>query len=343
MECLENYIGLKNCALPEPDSGIYVNILPGINTETIDNIASREQINFAGVWQNVKQRSFLRFKNDIIMKIQERTDFKDIIYQTKKLTTLNPTMTAILAGPQYRGVYLRIPTSKYTEYYIDTLEVYSDAVVTTDFKVFDVNDGKELFTKSVDLIVGLNSISIDEYFNLRYGNLELFIGVDCTNFNSIQTYQEQYYWYDEDMECVTSASSFHGQRQYSLQINPASLDKSKMASYPNIERTGIGVGITIVSQIKCSIDVFICQNRKVLEQAILYLLGAELLKEKMASPRLNVTTVMNLENIEYIRQDFEKTYLNNMSRAMKTIPLEGEGFCFHCGEQMRVEYSGSMV
>lgn len=343
MDCLENYIGLKNCALPEPDSGIYVNILPGIKTELVDKIASSEQINFAGVWHDVKQRSFLRFKNDVIMKIHERTDFKDIIYQTKNLTTLNPTLQVVTAGPEYRGVYLRIPTTKYAEYYIDTLQVYSDTIVTTTLKVFDINDGKELYSQSVDLQIGLNNILVDKYFNLRYGNLELFVGVDCSNFNSIQTYQEQYFWYDEDMECVTTRNAFHGQRTFSLELDPGILDIAKQAIYSNIQRKGIGSGVTVVSQIKCSIDVFICQNRKQLEQALLYLLGAEILMEKLGSPRLNFFTVSNLENTEFIRLEFEKRYKDNMSRAMKTIPLEGEGFCFHCGEQMRVEYTGSMA
>lgn len=342
MDCLDNYIGLKNCALPEPDSGLYVNILPGIKTELVDKIASSEQINFNGVWGDVKQRAFLRLKNDIIMKIQERVDFNDIVYQTKNLTLITEQLIPVLSGSEYRGIYVRIPTTKYAQYYIDTLQVYSDAITTTVVKVFDVNDGSELYLQSIDLVVGLNTISINKYFELRYGNLELFIGVDCENFNSVETYQEDYYWYDQDFDCATP-DSWHGQRNFSLQINPATIDKSLSPVYTNIYRTSVGSGISVVSQIKCSIDVFICQNRKQFEQAILYLLGAEILMEKMGSPRLNFFTVSNIENTEYFRLLFEKRYTDNISRAMKTIPLEGEGFCFHCGEQASVQYKGFMI
>lgn len=342
MDCLDNYIGLKNCLLETPESGVYVNILPGISTELVDKIASPEQTNFVKVWESVKQRSFLRLKNDLIMKIQEVTDFKDIIYQTNKLTPLSQNLITTTAGAEYRGVYLRVPTSKYAEFYIDYLQVYSNSIVTTTMKVFDVNDGKELYALDIDLVVGLNNIDIDQYFDLRYGNLELFIGVDCSGFNSIQTYQEQYYWMDEDLDCVSSSNVFHGQRQYSLQINPAKLTIGEDALFSNIQRTGSGFGISLVSQIKCSIDVFVCQNRKQLQQALLYLLGAEILMEKLASPRLNVFTATNLENSDYTRNEFEKRYKENLVRAMKTIPLEGEGFCFHCGEQMRVLTGGSM-
>ncbi len=343
MDCLENYIALKNCSSVVPESGLYVNILPGINTELVDKIATSEQINFLGVWNNVKQRSFLRLKNDVVMKIQERMDFNDVIFQTKNLMPLTPSNTTVSSGAEYRGVYIKIPTTKYAEYYIDILQVYSDAIVTTVMKVFDVNDGKELYSLGVNLVVGLNTILVNQYFPLRYGNLELFIGVDTTGFNSIETYQEQYCWYDEDCECV-SQNSFHGQRNYSLIIQPAKMLLSDTALYANIHRNSSGFGISVVSQIKCSIEAFICQNRKQLEQALLYLMGAEILMEKIGSPRLNAFTTTNLENTEYLSLKFEKIYTENLNRSMKTIPLEGEGFCFNCsgGEEVRVDYVGAM-
>lgn len=343
MDCLDNYIGLKNCSTAIPDSGIYVNVLPGINTELVDKIATSEQVNFLGVWENVKQRSFLRLKNDVVMRIQERMDFNDIIFQTKNLMFLTPSNPVVNSGAEYRGVYIKIPTTKYAEYYIDILQVYSDAIVTTDVKVFDINDGKELFSLTIDLVEGLNNITIDEYFPLRYGNLELFIGVDASGFNSVETYQESYNWYDDDFECV-SQNSFHGQRNYSLVIQPAKMLLAADALYDNIDRSSSGFGISLVSQIKCSIDAFVCQNRKQLEQALLYLMGAEILMEKIGSPRLNAFTSTNLENTEYLRLEFEKRYTDNLKRSMKTIPLEGEGFCFNCsgGEEVKIEYAGSM-
>jgi hypothetical protein len=339
---LTNYIGLKNCNLPTPESGIYINELPGMSTELVDKIANSEQINFAGVWEDVQKNAIRRLKDDAINQMYEYIKFNSIIYQTRRLVKSQVNaLVPVIRSNAYAGVYQMVPESKYAEYYLKGVWVYSSQIVTTTVKVWDVNDGTELYADSVDLVVGLNYVSIEETFNLKYRVLEMFIGVDVSNFDSIQTMNDYYYWYNNDMACAQSALGYGGQRGF-FQFYPATYDTGTTLQYSNIIKTGIGRGVTVDAEIRCSIDQFLYDNRKFLETAFLYLLGAEMLLHKVSSPRLNFYTASNLEQTEQNRLTFEGRYRSNLKRALNSIPLTGEGICFDCEETFKVATKGMM-
>lgn len=70
MDCLIDYIGLQSCANETaPDSGLFINSLPGISLESIDKIADNEQITYKGVWNDTQKECVIRFKIDFIEKL----------------------------------------------------------------------------------------------------------------------------------------------------------------------------------------------------------------------------------------------------------------------------------
>lgn len=340
---LTNYIGLKNCNLPTPESGDYINELPGMSTELVDKIANSEQINFAGVWADVQKNAFRRFKDDTINLMYDYIKFNSIIYQTRRLikSQINQ-LIPVLRSAVYAGVYQMVPESKYAEYYLKGAWVYSSQIVTTTLKVWDVNDGTILYTSSVDLAIGLNYVDIKQIFNLKYRVLEMFIGVDVSNFDSIQTMNDYYYWYDADMACAAQSAYGGGGQRGFFQFYPATYDTNTTLQYSNIIKTGIGRGITVDAEIRCSIDQFLYDNREFLKTALLYLLGAEMLLHKRNSPRLNFYTASNLEQTEEARLTFEGRYRSNLKRALDTIPLTGESMCFDCEETFKVATKSMM-
>ena len=64
MECLINYIGLRGCGLPEPESGLYLNSLPGLTLKNLQSVANSEQVNFIGVFNEVQERAINRLIQD---------------------------------------------------------------------------------------------------------------------------------------------------------------------------------------------------------------------------------------------------------------------------------------
>lgn len=310
-----------------------------MSSELVDNIANSEQVTFQGVFEDIQEIAHLRLMDDVvnILVEQEKVNFNEVILQTKKLTKFSREKEEILAGDEYRGVYYRLPESKYFYFYLRELYVYSDTNIDTTLKVFDINDESELFSLDISLTAGLNTISVDKKFNLKYGILDLFIGVDCSGFNSIKTLREYYDWYDEDLACISPCNS---QNQI-YECYPARLDKNLSASYGNILKDGFGRGIAVGSEIGCDIEEFICENRKKLIGSLLFLLGSVTLQFKLNSPRLNLFTTSNLAITEETKADFEKQYYSNLKRVLKTIPVKG--LCFNCDDTLDVFTKGSIA
>lgn len=90
MSCLTDYIGLKGCNEDPPESGLYINSLPGISLESLDRIATSEQITYRGVWADVQEEAYLTFELDFFnelmkcYKIQPYCDYENLICINKK-------------------------------------------------------------------------------------------------------------------------------------------------------------------------------------------------------------------------------------------------------------------
>lgn len=344
MSCITNYIGLKNCTLEDPKSLRYVNSLPGISTELADKIANSEQITFAKVWEDVQERAYLRLRNDVVNMLADEVKFNTVVYQTRKLLKAQRNANVITASANYNGVYIMLPESKYSELRLKEIYVYSDTAVTTVLKVWDVNDGVELYSKEITLIVGLNTIDISQNFDLKYRVQEYFIGVDSSGFNSIETVNDYYYWYSADMACANSSRLYYSARGY-FQLYPASIAIGDDINNDNLVK-GVGKGVVIGADILCSIDQFICDNLYHLEEPLLYLLGSELLMEKLNSSlgttRLNYFNSSNKEQTEKTMLDYDFKYTDRLKKKVKAIPINGESLCFSCEEEARVSYKGML-
>lgn len=93
MDCFIDYIGIKGCGTKEPESGAYINDLPGVTLENIERIANAEQITFKGVWEEVQRRSIKQFvrKAHVFFKkryqalcCKEDCSFEDLLCSIKE-------------------------------------------------------------------------------------------------------------------------------------------------------------------------------------------------------------------------------------------------------------------
>lgn len=352
MDCLKNYIGLKYCSSEPPGSNIFINILPGMSTELADNIANSEQVTFAQVWNDVQDRAIMRLKNDIINNLltNEKADFRSVIYHTRKLLKYQRDMVAVPALAEYRGVYLTLPLSRYVNLRVNEIYIFSKEIidVATEFKVFDINDGVELYSKDIIVSPGLNTISIGKIFDLKYEVFELFLGIDCSAIETIETMPDYFGWYDnQDAFCGSSCRmGTHGTGY--LQVQPAVLPVAAIGNiiFESLILTGVGKGVVVGCEILCSIEQFICENIHHFQQSFLYLLGAEMLQQKLSSgvgsSRMNWFTSTNLEQTDNTRLIFESRYVSNLKREVKSIPLSGESACFSCEDTLEVSTRGAL-
>lgn len=337
MNCLKDYVGLKSCS-ETPLSGKYINILPGMSTELVDNIANSEQVTFKGVWSDVQDASYDVFKNDIAIFLRENkaSKFDEVLFQTERIGNISRNPIFIDSSLNYNGVYIRVPASKYTELYVKNLWVYSKTAISTTFKIFDVNDGSTLLTKAVDFIVGMNTIEIELTITPEFDTLVIFAGVDATNLESIETVRDLYSWEFDDCACA---------QDYQEQIStfeywPAQLDISEDAIFENIRQNGSGFGVGIDADLMCSIDQFICHNKKYLLTAWMYLLATQTLLQKMASYRMNIFTTSNLETTSYLMTKYEGKYSKMLDQVLESLPKND--LCISCEGTLNV-YSGGSI
>lgn len=73
MDCLHDYIGIRICESIDniPDSGVYINTLPGISLQSIDASANDDQVTYARVWEDVQREAAVRFEIDVIEELNE--------------------------------------------------------------------------------------------------------------------------------------------------------------------------------------------------------------------------------------------------------------------------------
>lgn len=60
LECLDNFIGIRNCGAEEPVSGYYVTDLEGISLQFIQDLTDEEKKTFLAVWAAIQKRVNLK-------------------------------------------------------------------------------------------------------------------------------------------------------------------------------------------------------------------------------------------------------------------------------------------
>jgi len=340
--CLFNWVGIEHCSLGVSGSGAYINDLAGIYTEQAQKIASKEEINFLNIFNKVQKRAFVRIESDVVAQLSTAVKFNEIICQTKKLQPRYNDIVVVGSAAEYRGLYIQSPQSKYSVINVKAIYIYSSETTdkVTNIKIFDLNDGKELFTQEITVEPGLNTFDLDEDLLLRYKILQVFVGIDCTDIATIETDSVYFDWYDHE-ECVFQGN-FSPEREAYFYLSAATLLVSETALYDNIKLSGLGKGVTIDADISCSAEQFICENKKRFTDALTYVLGAEMIGQALGSPNVNKFTINNPDQLIYFRDDYESKYKSAIKRAINAIPLHGEGECFNCEPIQNITTQGNM-
>lgn len=338
MSCLDNYIGIKSCSIV-PTSGEYINTLPGMSTELVNAITNGEQATLVQTWKDIQTSSYDKFVDDIANFLREKkaVKFDEVILQTPKLDMLSREIEIIPASNTYRGVYFRLPMSKYTAIYLKGVHVYSESAISTTLKVWDVNDGTELLSQDIDLVEGVNYVDINETLLPKFDSAVMFVGIDATNLVSVKTSRNGFLLGDDDCACAYSKLYPISTYEY----YPAYIEIGEEVVYTNLQQEGNGMGVELDADMMCSVDQFICQNKKRLKTAWKYLLAFQTLLTKKNSYKLNMFTTSNLEASAQLMSHYEKEYNNSLDRALEVIP--NNDFCLSCDGTLNVYYGGSIA
>lgn len=322
MSCLKDYIGLKYCGAPVPPSGLYVNSLPGISLNTIDKTTDEDQVTFNGLWSDVQERSYRKFTTLVNSFFGQRYKLKSI---TESINLgLQLTDTTVSALGTYRGIELKLyRQSDLQSYYVHSVSVWSDAAANgVDVKVFDVIEGKQLWSTSKDLVKGWNHIIIEQHFataHLLIGyNAALVSTKELSLLNKVNIWSDclcNRYGCEADLKGV----DFDG--------TTMSISKSSNSQVD---------GMSIYVSVRCRYDNFICSNRELFATAWWYLLGAELMQERLFSSRLNRFTTADVKKAEQLYQVFLAEFQRQLAATLDGVDLNTEDLCIECNEPFQI-------
>ena len=336
--CLKDYIGIKHCSqTSNPASNLYLNQLAGMSTELIDKIANSEQETFLGVWDDVQLRALPRFAQDFQMYLFEHSGvgFNKTLFTTDLITKPRNYHSLPIDLANLRGVYVYLPISRYVRFDLAKVQVYIKELPVDPnltIRIFDLQNETELTAMPFVAVQGINNIETNLTFELNSSAIELFIGIEA-NFETIQT--GSCGWHDCEEDCsVNYWGISHSER--ALVLPATYLLSNTEINYEAVALGGLnGYGISLDSQVVCSIEPFLCENKAHLKYALMYLLGVEMLNQKLASnigSRINYFTHGNLEQTKATRDMYEKEYVKAMKNAVRSLNIPDSGICFACNE-----------
>jgi len=94
MSCLTDYIGLRGCGDIAPESGLYLDQLPGITIEGMDKIATSEQTTYKNVWRDVQDTAYKIFEREFFAallncySINKKCDYTALLCNNKEIQSV---------------------------------------------------------------------------------------------------------------------------------------------------------------------------------------------------------------------------------------------------------------
>jgi hypothetical protein len=331
LNCLVDHIGIEGCGGDVPVSGLYINRLPGIELKALDKIASQDQANFQGVWEDIQERSVRRFRNEAIKMFKKRYKLKTIT-QSVDVERKIDTATTTASATEYRGYTLELNrendeyvASNLQSQYIQTLPIYLSGAVNTTVKIYDLDTETQLFSLAVTGVQGWNIVRIDETFTAR----RIYVAYDATTVTSVEqdiTKLRQAVLYGNDgNSCLCYSYS-----NLNIEIRGAS---SMIADKFNITYGNDTFGLSGLFSVLCSFDALICNNLQVFETPLWYLEAAEFCFERQFTSRLNEYTAFDKSKAKELREEYEKRFIDELETVIDGINLDLKDSCLECNEQ----------
>jgi hypothetical protein len=340
LTCLIDHIGVDGCDQDAPPSGIYINELPGIELKMIDKIADADQVNFLGVWSDVQKRAARRFVREVNAEFNQRYKLKTLTQSVNIGKVIGSTVTA--PATNYNGGVLELEreendyvNSNLQVITIQYLNLYAPIAGSTTVKIWDLDTEEELFSLVVAATAGWNRVSVLSTFTAR----RIYYAFDATNIGNI----------DQDISKHEQAVKYNNDYYYcnfeyqngNIELRGAS---STIADKFTLTYESDAYGISPIFSVGCSYESLICNNLSVFENAFWYLLGIELLTERLNTSRLNEFTVGNTAKIQELKNEFTKMYYGGADKdgafrkgelnlAIEGINLNKRDICLECNDQ----------
>ena len=321
-DCLENFIGLKGyCSDTIPESGLYVNDLPGISMKMLANIANDEQKDYSGIWNEIYIRTLNQLEGDILSKAQKY--FKTDVLIDNSITGYHDDPLVVEPSTtDFKGITIETDsrTSKYLSIYVNSVQLYLPATKSDNIYIYNLMNGELLDTIPFDGLVGNNIIQINKKY-ITYGqDTKIFI---CYNSNDVGA--------SIKTDSIDSSNI--------ADIRGAKISTASSVIESNLTYNGNSYGLIANYNIRCDISEFICSSRDVLKYAIWWKLGASIMFERMTSNRMNKYTLNKTAvEIKELWEHYEDEYDKIIKSVMDNMEANSDRVCFSCRKERNYKF-----
>lgn len=329
MTCLENFVSVKYCGLPEPESGLYVNDLAGMSLKAIDSSANSEQLTFFEVWKTCEKRAIKRLTTSISNELLKKFKLKKVIeYYKGWKSNINTVTNQTASNTDYRGFFINLGSdidkyaspSELLTINIQELSLYLKANGNATIKVFEVANDTFTLIDTFDVLngtIGFNRVNVNKMY---FGVKKLFIGVaglnspylplslnnDCT-----------------DCGCVELCNA-------NLKGGYVSSDLDTIAYVNN------SFGLTGIININCDFASFICNNKNLFATSLWFAEGYELLTERIHSERINKFTTVDAKLARELRDEYANQFNTELTNALNGVSFK-QDCCVDCHAQITLQ------
>ena len=329
MDCLINYIGVRYTptgTLPSPEvpeSGLYINDLPGITIHQLSDINNSDQATFLDLWAAIQRRSARIFETTFTNAMAKKFRLKKITEAFKLSESVDDTVTYPAVAGELRGIYMDCFVDKSAFHHIplSTVRLYLDPQSTLpaslDLVVYEVHDNTitklDTFTLSQP-VAGWNSVLINKKY---YDSRTLYIAYDATHVDSASIPLDSF---DLNPYLYGDLAQFFSH----IFINGATYNNGRFGDTKDET-----YGLTATLGMQCSFDVLVCNYRENLAVAWWYLLGSELMKERIYTDRVNRYTTVDLDKARELTQRLYTDYMNELMTFVDSVDLMRD-WCVEC-------------
>lgn len=324
MDCIKDYIGINWCKAEVPESNLYINDLPGLSLKSIDSIANEEQVTFLEVWNQVQKRAIQILNTAVVSEFSRRYKLCRVSELFDIGKKINSDTNQTPAANEARGFLLELNSAASMLQVIHVQEISLALKNDSDFEIrlYDLPANLELGVYQVSGVTGWNRISINRDFP---GVTKLAVTFDGPTSDSPELLLDENLSADCCTACVqltTCAASLRGIHAHSAET---------------VEYGNNTFGLSGIFSIQCSYEQLVCANKSLFATALWYLLGAEMLTERIHSDRLNRYTTIDLKKALELRDEFYAQYKTELAAAIEGINLNTADCCLECNQPLTLQ------
>ena len=231
-------------------------------------------------------------------------------------------------SPDTRGVEIQLNGSRNISVYIDSIELLVTAAsgpfpFTSQIGVYDSITGQPLGSTTFEIpAAGTLIVPIEE----EYLAQKVFIGYDASIIESTNVDQYGSGYYEELCEaCACGVTN----------ARCATVSNVLPVIQANINYESCG-GMIVNYSVFCSLDNWVCRNKKKVSTALYYLMGLTFWTHVIGSPRINPTTLISQDRLDTVVKYCQANYEEAKNNFSKSVTLK-DRVCMPCDNVVKTK------